>query len=160
MKYSTALILVLACLAFTSCTSKETKKELDTKLEQEPNSMRQTDVQAEASRLIETTPGLSDEQRKNLISLRNSIQSEMAEINQQSLELRSVLIKDVMDSKVKIAEIDLIKSRLRKVETKKLNVLFGAVDKAEKILGRDNLRSAKIFDEFMFSDMTHPSILK
>lgn len=163
LKFKIKLKSVAMCmlgLFLIGCATPSQKKSLDVKVGHEPVSLEEGDEQQQVGWIIQTSPELTEEQRANLLSLRDSTRSKLAELNQDSIKLRAVLVKDIVDPSVKRSEIKLIKRRLRALEDKKLTVLFEAVDRAEKIVGRNWTKAARIYDDFMFNDIQMPSILK
>ena len=64
----------------------------------------------------------------------------MEELTEQSLKLRSLMIKEIASANDNSDEIQLIKERLRKNEDKRLTVLFKAADDATGIVGKDTFQ--------------------
>jgi len=118
------------------CAHGDLQKKLDDKLSKEDVVKNQADLRFEINQLIEKAPDLTDDQRTRLRDLSRETSSQVDDIWSQSLKLRSVLIKDLINSNYDEDEAELIKSRLKDLEGKRLNTIFGAVNKANSILGR------------------------
>lgn len=134
--------LVLIAAAFGTGCATGADKRVDQQVSNEKIQTNQQ-LRTEAKQIIEETPGLSPDQRSRLDSLRIQTQNDMAALNAESVKLRAVLIENVFSKKERSVEVKTIKSRLKKVEDKKLEVTFNAVDKAYTILGKqavDNQR--------------------
>ena len=130
-----ALVSLIGVLCLTACVSNPEKR-LDKK-EMAENEVRSTeDLHQQADQLIGSSPGLTIEQRENLTVLKTHVESELNEIRDESVRLRSVLLSDVLASKkYNDLEVSLIKKRMQKLEERRINMLFDAVAKANDILG-------------------------
>ena len=132
-------LTALVVLGLQGC-SHGTAKKLDTKLDQEQSVGTPSELHEQTGELIESAPGLTDVQRKQLLSLRDSTRARLQQLNTDSLKLRSVLIKDVLAEKYDEKEVKLVKKRIKELENKKLSTLFDAIESANKILGRGAAR--------------------
>jgi hypothetical protein len=72
-------------------------------------------------------------------------------LEERSLKLRSILYKDLAAAKFNRKEVDLIKSRIKEVEKKKIGTLLDAVEKANLILGNEALQNEKNLNDFYFT---------
>jgi len=118
------------------CTQKEVVKDLDVKESQTSSIKGAGDLQSEAADLI-TRSNLSADKKAQLTTLRLATEKQLEAYRDESLRLRSLLIKDVMAPTYNRAEVGLIKSRMSKVERQRLATIFDTVDKANTILGHD-----------------------
>ena len=137
--YATALVLALV-----GCSS--TEKKVDQAMADQSQVKSQADLRAHADSMIATTPGLSDDQRSKLTQLGDSTRAKLDNVRTESLQLRSALIHNVIASYNK-SEVYAMKRRMKKLEDKRLSIIFNAVDEANKILGRQAQSNAKLFDE-------------
>ena len=135
-KWSRMSILVGA-VALQGCAHSAQEKRLDAKVSQETEVNSKADLQAEASDLIESAPTLSADQRSRLRELRDSTRARLDDLSSNSLKLRAVLIKDLISTQYDEREVELIKSKIRKLENERINTIFGSVEKANKILGHE-----------------------
>ena len=129
------LLTLLAGLAAVGCASTPNPA-LEARIAQEPPVADRQQLQKEASKLIESDGDLTAEQKTRLEILRTKLSADLDQISVQSLKLRSVLVQDVLSPGYSLDEVDLIKNRLKKLEDKRLTVMFEGVDQANSILGR------------------------
>ena len=70
-------------------------------------------------------------------------------MNKKSLELRSVLLKDILSTNYNHKEVGLIKNRMKKLEEKRLTMIFDALDKANVIMGRQASENHLLMQELL-----------
>jgi hypothetical protein len=144
------MALVLA--AFSGCASSADNKQLNQKVSEETAVKETKDLQKTTTDVIQTAPGLSSEQRAQLTTIRDEVRESAAKLHTESLQLRSVLIKDVISADDHDAEIKLIKTRLKKIEDKRLENLFKAIDRANVVLGKQAAENQKMLEETLRED--------
>lgn len=146
LHHTTAVLF--SSIIFFGCAHKQAETELNEKITQETSVKSDKDLQAEASSLLEKA-NLTAQQKQQLLTLQKSTRDQLSSYHEQSLRLRSVLIKDLASSANKAEEIALIKKQLRSVENKRLSVLFEAIEKANMITGRNNPMNENIMNDFL-----------
>lgn len=147
----TAFSLALGGLLLTAgCASKQ-EKQLQEKLGAETAVKSNADLRAEADKLL-TAPGLTEQQRKQLTDLRADTYNKTSKLHQESLRLRSVLIKDLAAPNYNEREVELIKKKIKKNENERLSVMFDAITAANQILGH-HPDAQKIMEDYWFD---HP----
>lgn len=146
------VLLVPILSGFLSCSHGSVEDRLDQKLSQDSEIKTGGDVRREATLMIENSPTLTGEQKKALTSLRANIQKELSALNDETLKLRTELIRDLIEPKLNRPEVALIKKRLSDLEAKKLASLFNGVDKANSIMGREVKRNREILDRMMYEE--------
>ena len=136
-----SLIIITICGAtVTGCASNKLDQELDAKLANEGEIRSRRDLQAQATQLIESEPALDSDRKVKLMNLKDSTRTQIDELTETSLKLRSLMIKEIASTQDNSDEIQLIKERLRKNEDKRLTVLFKAVDEATGIVGKESFQ--------------------
>jgi PBP1b-binding outer membrane lipoprotein LpoB len=133
-------------LAFQGCAHSQTDKELDQKLAQETEVKSRADLKQEMKDRIDTAAGLTDEQRSQLNSLREATQQKVSQLSRQSLQLKSVLVKDLVSTNYNEDEVNLIKKRIHDLEEKKVSTLFDAADQANRIMGHNAVKNQQVFN--------------
>lgn len=126
---------VIAAVALQACATNTVNLRLDEKLAAEAPIEHKKDLRAESAKVIDTTPSLTEEQRTKLRSVRDWINANIDNLDQQSLKLRAVLVQDVISTDYDSTEVALIKSRLKEVEDKKLSLIFEAARKVDAAMG-------------------------
>jgi hypothetical protein len=145
--------LSVAALILGGCASTDAKKTLDEKLTHEVQVKDRADLARESKDLIEKSNGLSAVQRTSLLELREATQKESEVLRNESIRLRAVLIQDVLSPNYNQAEVDLIKSRMKDLEHKRTALLFNTVDKANQILGHDQIDDKDVIvEQLMWTD--------
>lgn len=152
LKLPLSLIAILICL--NSCATSKSKKLLDQKISEESSVNSRSELQTKAINYIDNSVNLTAEQKIKLNELRSSVTRQTDVFNKQSLELRSVLLKDLLSNKYNSQEVALIKNRMRKLEEQRLTMIFDSVDKANIILGREAAANDRVMREF-FEDRNY-----
>jgi hypothetical protein len=123
-------------LAFAGCSHGSLDNKVDREAARETSVKTNADLQNEASQLIKTEPGLSDDQRTKLLALQSATQQQMNTNRAQSLQLRSLMMKDMVKTDYDPNEMETVKKKIRDNENQRLSLTFDAMDKAQKIMGR------------------------
>ena len=139
-----SLAILLLSLAF-GCSHEAVEKDISQKMNRESDVTSQDDLTSKANLVVQNAKGISNDQRRRLMELRSATTMQL-EINwQQQLKLKSVLIKEVIQTDYKENEVELIKSKLKDLESKRLAIMFSSVDEANRIMGRE----ARVNDDVM-----------
>jgi hypothetical protein len=146
----TIAVISSLCLV-VSCANVPSKK-LDEKISEEKSVQQSADLDKEADTLFKNAPGLNEVQRAQLAKIRTNLQEKRADLHKESLQLRSVLIKDIVSSTEHVEEIKLIKNRLREIESKRLDILFDSIDQANHTLGKYAAEHQKEMEDTLRED--------
>jgi hypothetical protein len=146
MKKISHVIVIL--FALTACATKNDKV-LNAKMAEQTEISSRADLRAEAKSAVNENDNLSPEQKEKLNALRVQVSSQMDEINKKSLELRAVLLKDLLAPNYNGKEVVLIKNRMRKLEDKRLSMIFESAEKANLILGRQAALNPQLMQQFL-----------
>ena len=144
------ILIVTAGLAFVGCAHTSADRQLDQKVAAESGIKTTADLKQEANRELSAAQGLTQQQKDELLKLRDAIQATDRETWEQTLQLRAVLIKDMLSPKYSQAEVNRIQGRMRKLENRRLSMQFEAIDKANKILGHERRMDAKDLNDLLF----------
>ena len=148
MKYTNSLVNLLLLAVFCGCSSLNNKN-LDQKISHETHVTTREELRTETKDSIENSVNLTADQKKQLTELRLSITNQTNEMNKKSLELRSVLLKDILSTNYNHKEVGLIKNRMKKLEEKRLTMIFDALDKANVIMGRQASENHLLMQELL-----------
>jgi hypothetical protein len=152
--YYYEVVLLMAVFFIQACaTTGGLEKRLDEKLSQENDLKTTGDLNTQASQIIQSATDLNTEQKEKLKSLRTTTQSKISEISLQTLKLRSILIKDLVETQYDEDEVDLIKERIHNLDRERTTVLFKAIEQANEIVGRQAQSRAAIMHDFWLEDM-------
>jgi len=135
------------------CAHSAIDQSIDDKMARQSSVKNRADLNNEAGGLIQNAPGLVEAQRKQLSDLRTKTSAAMADLSDQSLRLRGVLIQEVVALDCDLEEVQAIKDRLKRIEDKRLSIMFDAVDQANSILGHGApLPREQIINSMMIED--------
>ncbi len=140
--------LVTVLFVLQGCAHSRAEKELDTELAAGPNVKNAAQLSGEAAKAIAAEPNLTSVQKARLDALHKTVETQNKHLYEESLKLRSQLIKEVFAVKYDAEEVAVIKKRLEEVEKKRLSLLFSAVDQANVILGRQTGRNQRLMLDF------------
>lgn len=132
-------VLLLALASFQACShgsSDQASNQVDNKVAQQDNIQSRNDLSKQTQNSIQTAPGLTADQRSQLEAVRSTTQAKVNALSTESLRLRSVLVSDLLAQDYNAAEVSLVKKKIKAAEEKRLTIIFDAVDKVKKILGR------------------------
>ena len=138
-------VLGFAC-AMSGCAQK-VEKEVDRKVASETSIHTQDDLNAESTRALESAKGITEEQRAQLIALRDETRRATAEQNQESLRLRAVLVKELLAQNYDSDEITVIRNKIQKTDQKKTDLLMSAIRQSNAILGRTIHHRDDVFEQ-------------
>lgn len=123
-------------VGFLQGCSHAAEREIDKQVKAQPAVIKRTDVIAEGETLIEKSPNLTDPQRTKLRQLWHDSKSQSDDLATSSLQLRSVLVKDLVATPYDEKEVSLVKTKLARVEQDRLSVFLKGVRETNRILGR------------------------
>ncbi len=132
---SKLLLLCATTVAFVDCSNTAINKKIDMEAKQETEVHSRADLNEKANDLIKTTPGLSDDQRAHLTTLRETTYADLDRTNQKSIKLRAVLIKALVTKDDNEQEVSQLKDRIKSLEDHRIVILFDAISKTNTILG-------------------------
>lgn len=136
MKRKILLTAVLASgFLFVGCAQKAIEKQVDQKLAQEVKVKSEQELRAEADQMI-LSSNLKEEQKIHLLETRKNWTEKSMELRDESLRLRSLLLKDLLNPAYNQKEVQVIQKRLKKNEQKRVALFLESIRKTDKILGR------------------------
>ncbi len=127
-------LILLAGLAQACATSAE--KAIDKKVSEVPSNLKRADLAKEGEMLLARSTDLTEAQKTNLRALWQNSKSQIDDLTKSSLQLRAVLIKDVVATPYDETEVNVVKKKIADVEQKRLSVFFAGVQETNHILGR------------------------
>ena len=145
----TAFVILFAA----GCAHKGIEKDLDSKVEEHPALRNSGDLNATAQEHIENAPGLNPEQRTELTTLREKTHHEMEDLDQQILKLKSMAVRNAIQTDSNHHELNAIKKRIRKLEERRLNLFFQTIDRSLTIIDRGALSRTSIHRDWIFRDL-------
>ena len=131
MKFVSIAMFFLA----TACASNR-NPELEEKVIQEATISTPTDLTSEITQELDSDSEISPEQRESLKALHAAHNVRLSNLSREMLELRGVLVKDLLSTSYNEEEVNTIKARIRKNADARVSAMFESVDKANAILGR------------------------
>lgn len=147
-----ALGLMLQACAHTA------EKRVDAELAQQTPVKSETALQKQSEDAIDSSH-LPEAKKNELKALRTDAREKMASLHQESLQLRSLLIKSMLAQKFDRNAVEAVKNRIKKNEKARVALMFNTVDRANVIIGRETDMEARerMMDEmYLPSDLDHP----
>lgn len=112
----------------------------------------ETPAQAAASGrfAIRFSDKLSETQKTQFLNLMSRVQDQMTVLRTQEGQLKAALFQSLADGRYNQSEISVFKSKLKKLENKKLDIMFASLDEVRGILGKspDPDRDFQMLDQF------------
>lgn len=149
------LVLVSLSAILQGCGTTAAQKSVDEKLAAEPIISDQDTLAEKEKQTIDSATNLTAEQKSQLNALRQSTREKSAKLEEQSLKLRDILVKDLVsanyDSK-KSNEVRTIKSKIVKLNRERTNLTLDSIEKAQRILGRQAKDNQMMMNNFLERD--------
>jgi hypothetical protein len=152
MSYSKIFLFLILTSFVAACSTRQEKK-LEKEIAQTA-SVASADQAREAVRvIIQSSTHLSDKQKNEMIELQAKTQEKMSVINEETLKLSEILAKEYSQTNCSKKEIEAIKKRMVKNSKKRLEIIFQSMEKADVILGHDELSSrGQVIDSFYYGN--------
>ncbi|MCO4792356.1 MAG: hypothetical protein KC493_01495 [Bacteriovoracaceae bacterium] len=129
------LILIIGLMGLlTSCASSS-----DRQIEEEKTHVRKNMSKKEMSdkmiKILESSKRLTKKQKEDFLVLHSNVKQDVTVVNDELRRLKIVLFQTLAKGEYKRKKIDLIKKKIVKQYNKRLNIMFDALYKFQKILG-------------------------
>ncbi len=137
----------LATLTLSACSSSP-KHETT---QQEPPSARveSTSEAAQIGRFdIMTSPDLTAEQKTRFMKVMNETQTKVAIIKKEESDVKVLLFRSLAKGQYNRHEVNRYKTQLKKLEDKKMNLMFTSLDQVKDILESAQKHNPDFFDQF------------
>lgn len=141
------LLQLSAALVLVGCATGGVNQQLDKKIAQENSVKSRNDLRADATQDLKTAR-MTPEQKAKFEKLRDAFTKQDNAIRDSSLKLRAVLVKDLLSTNYSVDEVDVIKNRMWDLENKRISLIYGAIDEANKILGHFQPEDQQLIDDF------------
>lgn len=93
------------------------------------------DMNERMTKILDSAKSLSPKQKEEFLDLHSKIMFDVRTINNEIRRLKIVLFKSLAEGDYKRRKIDTIKKQIVKQYNKRLNLMFDALYKIQKILG-------------------------
>lgn len=130
-----AIGFLTSSLLLVGCAQKAVEKQVEQKLTQEVKVKSEEDLRIESEQMI-LNSNLQQEQKDQLLATRRNWTQKSMELRDESLRLRSLLLKDLLNPAYNRKEAQVIQKKLKKNEQKRVALLLESIRKTDKILGR------------------------
>lgn len=130
-------VLVLSFGFLNMSCAHRTEKELTRKVAQEAPVEDVNSLSTTSALMIQNSQ-YTPQQKMQLQELQMKSSRQMQALREESLKLRSVLIKDVFAEDYNRSEVRLIQKKIKKVEGQRVALMFDTIDRTNAILGRLN----------------------
>lgn len=144
-----AILILSPFTLMQGCASIHTEKKLESKLSLRTEVKTWAELRSRILHLIEAAKGLSEEQKTKLLSLHDMNRTLTEKLSAESIQLRSILVEDLISPQDEYDEVALIKKRIKVLEERRLSLFFDTIEQARLIMGRDTARNRKVMQDFM-----------
>jgi Spy/CpxP family protein refolding chaperone len=125
--------LLLSSLALGCASSAE--KEVETQVSQEKPATAPGEVAGRGRDAIMNSKSLNEEQKKKIVDLMAKVQVENNTLKEETTKLKMTLFKSIAEGGYKAEQVNVMKSKLQKLENKKMDLMFSSLDQVKDILG-------------------------
>lgn len=140
--YAFRCFLMIAGLGVVGCAHPGTEARLDTKVNQETTIRNEKDLRLTSDKALDESR-LNENQKIRIRELRTEMGRKIAGLREESIRLRSLLVKDVLGEKYNKREVASLQRRIRANQDSQLSILFEGVEQANAILGRQSNADAR-----------------
>lgn len=149
---------ILMLTFFSACATKKIDQKVDAQLAQTPPVSGPSQLRQDTTNAIASAPGITEDQRAKLVAIQKATEAKLSDLREQSLKMRELLMQEVVRTdNYNDNEVNRIKTRLKKVESKRLDTLFKALDQANDVLGHQTQRT-QVMNSMMRMDNYDNSI--
>ena len=127
------LIVFCSLLLLASCASNREKQIYHEKMQEKPN-MSKSQMNERILNLLDSSKSLSEKQREEVLALHSGVMQKVRGINDELRRLKVVLFKSLATGDYKRRKLDSIKKKIVVQYNKRLNLMFDALYKMQKIL--------------------------
>lgn len=147
---------VLSLMAILVSCSSNQDKNLDKEIAATPSVSSHAEADKNVKATIEGSTHLTDAQKTQLLDLHANTDREVAKLNQETLKLHEILATEYGQAETSMKEIRSIKKRMVKNSKKRLEIIFGAMDQADKILGHnENTKNVGLMNSLFLEQIDH-----
>ena len=145
------IFLVCALVFVSSCASQQkAKKEVQEKISQEK--VRENEALGEKFQMmVKNSKTLTAEKKDQLMKIFNETRDKNRSLQNESYKARSVLIQELLGSKVDRRQVRILKKRIRKSENERLKITLDAIDRISIMVAKDPERQ-EIMDQMLYVD--------
>jgi hypothetical protein len=154
--------LILGIAVLSGCASGRVQRQLEDKLAHEAKVTSRQELSDQFGQLLNKMQGISPEQREHLMRLKESVWTQSNQIQERSIQIRSLLVKRIMSASYDQVEVRILKIKLKEAEHQRIQLLFDAVSRVNVILGHWQSRKDRAGEEFynqMLLEMMDPYYL-
>lgn len=149
MKFFAALLTF--ALIFSSCSS--TTKDQIKEDRMSVGSIDKDTMIMKMREMLDRIPGITKDQTDKLLNMHATVYEESQEINRRIYQNKVLLFKYLAESKTK--EMNMVRSDIKSLYNKKLDVMFRAFDDVQNILGKDTHKILMEEDFRMYHGFSH-----
>jgi hypothetical protein len=139
----------ISIFALTSCNHAALERDVSQQVANESNIKTGADLNASTNSTLENSKDITPEQRDKLMALKKITKEKLDTNSAETNKLKSVLIKNLVQTNYKENEVELIKSKLKTLNSKRLSIMFDSVESANSILGRQARLNDNVMRDFV-----------
>lgn len=126
-------ILLLSLALFSCAAQKRAKEKVENEIKNE-EILNQSNLEQSSRDYILNSKTITDEQKKDLISLQDKTMAESKKINEEMTKAKMILVRTMLTSKVNEREVFILRNKIRKLGKKKVDLDFKSFLEARRII--------------------------
>jgi hypothetical protein len=146
---------LLAILNLAACAHGEIERRIDERLSRIDSVNTPEELQLKTAQLINLTPGLTRTQRWELAALQDSTRTKIEVVQKKALNLRVLLIEELVSVQFDPQEVDAIKRRIVATDKERLDITFNALELASSVLGHDPVPHRQRIMDWLLDPTVH-----
>ncbi len=131
----TVLIILMTLSFVVGCSSTSTQEQIAREKEVTESMPTRSVMSQRVKSILRNSPNLNEDQRDKFLMLHSDVMSEVAIINDELRKSKVVMFNNMVADEYDAKKIRILRKSIVKLNKKKLNVMFDAMDESKKILG-------------------------
>ena len=140
------LMAIMMAMVLGGCAS-TVKKEIEMDKSHVSGVSHREEMIAKTRDILDQTPNLTEKQKDRFIALHQGVSEKAIKYAQEIRKLKVVLFNELTAKKYQPRKINELGRQIRKLSNKRLDLMFDALSKAQKILGKE---AKMIYEEEWF----------
>lgn len=134
MKYTNILTTALITVLLMGCAT-SAKNKADQQISQQPTAVTPAQAAADGRTAIMNSQNLTEEQRMKILSVIDTTTIKLEDIKMQQGQVLAALMNSLAKGEYVDAEMNQYKSKLQKLENKKMDIMFANFKQMKSIIG-------------------------
>lgn len=139
MKRILGMALLTASTLALGCAQTSEERQVDAEVKAEAPARGQGTLATRGANLFVNAPNLTDEQKEKLLKIHGETYQKVAKIRDELTQTKTTLFKSLVNEKTSSKELNILKSKIMKLDKERLNIMLKAFDDVQKIVGKSGM---------------------